>query len=334
MMTQSLPCPPIELLDLASGYQQAKTLFLLIEFALPTLLSPQPLNTEQIARSLGMHTRAADSFLRACVALGLLDQLEGEYRNSALAELFLVKGKSTYLGDEFARYDRTSYPMWMNLGQKLRQWQPGGTDSEIPQQLDQGPLGIRARHNLSLMVGSALSETFNFSAHRTMLDLGGGTGAMSLSICERHRDLRAIVFDLPLVTEVASELIREKGFSDRIEVIAGNFKTDELPSQFDVALLANLLSVAGEETNRKLLKRIYDRLPVGGAVILSGYILDDGVAGPLIPVLFCLQDIGWEAPDVERDSSTYSGWLEEAGFVEIERKMFCPPTSMIIGRKR
>lgn len=334
MEKQSLPRPPLELLDLATGYQRSKTLFALVEFALPTLLARGSLPLEEIARLLRIHPLAADRFLNACAALGLLDRVNGEFRNTALSERFLVQGKPTYLGDQFLKYDRTSYPSWTNLTHRLREWRPGATDDEIPQKADQDQASMSAQHNLSLLVGHALGEAYDFSRHRKMLDLGGGTGAMSLGICSLHSGLRAIVFELPAIAEVAREFVGGSGLSDRIEVQAGNFKEDELPAGFDVALLANLLSVASEETNRELLSKLYERLPGGGTVILSGWILDDGRTSPLIPVLFCLEDINWQAPDVERSASTYERWLAAAGFVEIEREMYCPPTSMITGRKR
>ncbi|MBD0325478.1 MAG: methyltransferase domain-containing protein [Pyrinomonadaceae bacterium] len=334
MLKQTLPRPPLELLDLAHAYQRSKTLFALIELDVPTMLAPRPLKLEEIAAALKIHEVAAESFLNACVALGLLVRIDDEYRNSSLAEEFLVRGKPGYVGDQFRSYDRTSYPLWANLAQNLRRWQPVATDDELPPEGDQGVVGMRERHNLSLMVGHALGQAFDFSSYSRLLDLGGGTGAMSLSICALHSKLRSLVFDLPQVSALAREYVSESELEERIEVVAGNFKLDELPSEFDVALLANLLSVASEETNRRLFKRIYERLPDGGAIILSGYVLDDGRTSPLIPVLFCLQDINWQAPDVERDVSTYRGWLEDAGFVEIEHQSYCPPTSMLTGRKR
>ena len=334
MEKQSLPRPPIELLELAAGYQKSKTLFALIEFALPTQLAQKSLPLAEIARLLRVHPIAADRFLNACVALNLLERIEGSFRNTALSERFLVKGKPTYLGDQFTKYDQTSYPLWSNLTRKLREWQPGETNDEVPQKADQGEASMSAQHNLSLLVGHALGESYDFSLHRRMLDLGGGTGAMSLGICGLHDELRSTVFDLPNIIGVARDFISQSGFTDRIETQIGNFKEDELPHNFDVALLANLLSVASEETNRHLLRRIYERLPDGGACIISGWILDDNRTGPLIPVLFCLEDINWQAPDVERSAATYEAWLVEAGFVETERKMYCPPTSMIVGRRR
>jgi SAM-dependent methyltransferase len=328
------PRPPLELLELANAYQRSKILFALIEFSLPTMLARRPLKLAEIAGALEIHELAADSFLNACVALGLLERAGDEYQNSALAGEFLVRGERGYLGDQFASYDRTSYPVWAGLVQNMRRWRPAATDADLPPEDDQGEAGMRDRHNLSLLVGHALGEAFDFSPFKRMLDLGGGTGAMSLSICERHVKLRSLIFDLPQVARVAREYIDERGMTDRIEVVAGNFKVDELPFDFDVALLANLLSVASPETNRKLFQRIYERLPEGGAIIISGYILDDGRISPLIPVLFCLQDINWQAPDVERDVSTYRGWLGAAGFVDVEHQTYCPPTSLLVGRKK
>jgi hypothetical protein len=335
MEKPTLPRPPLELLELANAYQCSKTLFALIELELPTLLAGRPLRLEEIAGALKIHEVAAESLVNACVALKLLERVADEYRNSALAEQFLVRGKPGYLGDQFASYDRASYPLWANLVENLRRWRPGMNDDDaLPPEDDQGEAGMRARHNLSLLVGEALGLAFDFSPFSRMLDVGGGTGAMSLSICALHSKLRSLIFDLPRVANLAREYVGGSELSERIEVMAGNFKLDELPVNFDVALAANLLSVASEGTNRRLFERIYERLPVGGAIILSGYVLDDGRTSPLIPVLFCLNDINWQAPDVERDVETYRGWLEDAGFVEIEHQRYCPPTSMLTGRKR
>jgi 3-hydroxy-5-methyl-1-naphthoate 3-O-methyltransferase len=329
----SLPPPPIELLDLVSGYQRSKTLFALIEFKLPTLLAQQPLTAAEIADRLGLDPFAADSLLNASVALDLLARAGPTYRNSPLAEEFLVEGKPTYLGDQFASYDQTSYPRWADLTEHLRRWRRGATDQAPPPAADQGPYGMRARHNQSLLVGHALAQAYDFSRHHLLLDLGGGTGAMTLGICAQHTRLRSLIYDLPGVAALAAEYIGASDCAARVEIVAGNFKHDELPAGFDVALLANLLSVASEATNRKLFAHIYERLPVGGVIILSGYMLNDDRVSPLIPALFSLQDIIWQAPDVEHDVSTYGRWLADAGFIELEHRAYCPPTSLLSGRK-
>ncbi len=333
MRRDDLPRPPLELLELATGYQRSKTLFAAVDFALPTLLGRRSLPLDEIARALEVHPLAADRFLNACVAAGLVERVDGEYRNTAVAETFLVRGKPAYLGDLFARYDRTSYVVWGDLATRLRHWEPGATDESLPTDADQGETSLVAQHNLARLVGHALAVEYDFSRHTSLLDVGGGSGAMSLGVCAAHPHMRATVFDLEHAAALAARYVGEAGLDDRIRVSAGNFKEDPLPEGFDVALLANLLSVSSEETNRELLGRIHSALPDGGAVILSGWILDDGRTSPLVPVFFCLEDIIWQAPDVERSTSTYTRWLADAGFAEIERVAFCPPWSMVVGRK-
>jgi precorrin-6B methylase 2 len=328
-----LPPPPAELLELATGYQRSKTLFAAVDFALPTLLARRSLPLAAIAETLGVHPLAADRFLNACIALGLVEVVDGEYRNTAVAETYLVRGKPSYLGDLFARYDRTSYFVWADLAARMRHWQPGIRDDSVPEDADQGEASMQAQHNLAVLVGNALAAEYDFSRHRTLLDLGGGSGAMAISVCAAHEHLSAVVFDLPPVAAVAEANVREAGLASRVRVETGNFKEDPLPEGFDVALLANLLSVSSEETNRALLARIHEALPDGGAVILSGWILDDNRTSPLVPVLFCLEDINWLAPDVERSVSTYMRWLADAGFRDVEEHTFAPPSRMIVGRK-
>ncbi|GAC1404577.1 MAG: class I SAM-dependent methyltransferase [Pyrinomonadaceae bacterium] len=328
----NLLLPPIELFDLATGYQRSKTLFALVEFELPTLLAARPLALPSIARALKLHPRATDRFLNACVALQLLERDGETFRNTKLADTFLVKNKTTYLGDQFLRYDRASYPNWAEFTGRLREWQPKAMSDETPETEDQGGEALKAQHNLAVLVGHALARTYDFSKHQRLLDLGGGTGAMSIGICAVHKNLRATVFDLPQVADAARECITQSDSRERIEFASGDFKKDDLPHDFDVVLLANFLSVADEKENRSLLKKIHARLPANGAVILSGWILDDAHTSPLIPVLFCLEDINWQSPDVERSATTYEKWLRDAGFVDIERAMYCPPTSMIKAR--
>ncbi len=334
MIPSSLPPPPVALLDLATGYQRARALFTLVELAVPTLLAEGPLARDELADRLGVHPLAADRFLNACVALGLLEREGGTFRNAPVAAEFLVRGMPTYLGDQVLLHARTTYGLWSDLTSTLRTWRPGATDDAAPADEDQGADAMRGQHNLAILVGHSLGRAYDFSRHRALLDLGGGTGAMALSICALHPKLRATVFDLPAVADAAREYIRDAGLSDRVEVVEGNFKSDPLPEGYDVALLANLLSVSSEDTNRALLRRIHAQLPPGGAVILSGWILDDGRTSPTIPVLFCLQDINWNAPDVERSAGTYISWLRDAGFADVTRRPLCEPSSMIVGRKR
>jgi 3-hydroxy-5-methyl-1-naphthoate 3-O-methyltransferase len=326
---EKLPEPPQQLLELALSWQMSKVLFALVEFKIPDLLAERKRTKQEIAAVLGLHPLACDRFLHACAALKLLSQAGEYFSNTPLSETFLTSDKQSYLGDQFLNYDRTSYPLWADLTTKLREWYPGKNAHQTPQDEDQGAESMLAQHNLALLAGNALAEAYDFSAHQQMLDLGGGTGAMSISICARHPQLQSTVYDLSPVTQAAELKVTEAGLRERIKLQAGDLRKDELPSGFDVVLLANLLSTTSESTARTLLQRLHDQLPAGGAVLLSGWILENSRTTPLLPVLFCLEDINWEVPDVEHTVSTYVRWLEEAGFHSIQYTPYAAPYSLI-----
>ena len=179
------------------------------------------------------------------------------------------------------------------------------------------------------MHGRALAQNFDFSNYKNLLDIGGGTGAMSIGLCEEIENLNATVFDLPETIDVAKKFVKKSKLKNRIKLIAGDIQKDDLPENFDVVLLANLLAVFDKEDNKKLFKRIYEKLPKGGACLISGWILDENHFAPEISALFCLEDICWNAPDVERDFEIYKNWLEEAGFRDVEVKTYLEPTKLI-----
>jgi SAM-dependent methyltransferase len=331
-MTEKLE--PKALLEIAFGYQRSNTLFTLVELKIPTLLKDKPLKIKTITEKTGIHPLALDRLLNAAVMLGLLEKLDNQtFQNGAIAENFLIEGTDDYLGGQMDFYRENSYENWTKLTEKLREWQPGKGDEQSSDDEDQSADTLPPQHNLALLVGKALGRTFDFSKHRKMLDVGGGTGAMSLGICEVNKDLQAMVWDLAKVLETTEKFVKESKLSDRVTTKSGNFKEDALPTGFDCILLANLLSVASAETNRKFFKQIYDALPAGGVCLISGWILEDTAVAPEAAVLFCLEDIINQVPDVERTESVYRKWLEEAGFKDISGEIYLAPYSYLAAKK-
>jgi SAM-dependent methyltransferase len=189
------------------------------------------------------------------------------------------------------------------------------------------------QHNLALLYGFELAKAFDFSKYRKILDLGGGTAAASIALCKSYPKLESIMIELPENVEVAKESVHKENLSNRISIISGDFKKDDLPDDFDAVLLANFMSVADAEANRKLLKKIYKKLPLQGVCILSGWIIDNSHLGPQISILFCLEDLCWNAPDVERSEKVYTEWMKKAGFSKIKCETYLEPTKILYGIK-
>jgi predicted O-methyltransferase YrrM len=326
-----------ELLNLATGYQKSKILFTFAELGIPDVLREKPLSADEICKKISKKTKldalAMERFLNAAVSIGLLEKKDVNYANSAVSKQFLLSENEFYLGGQIKRYSERSYPVWNDLTEHLKNWKYGETEESTPEGEDQGAEAMAEQHNLSLLHGCALARAFDFSKYKQVLDLGGGTGAMSIGLCRSFPDLRAIVFDLPENVEIARKFVEKSNLANRIECVGGDFRKDDLPKGFDVALLANFMSVADVSKNKKTLARIFEKLPDGGACLVSGLIMDDSRLSPQTAVLFCLEDICWNAPDVERSEKIYTGWMREAGFENISCKTYLEPTKLLFGFK-
>ena len=326
---------PAELIEIAVGYQRSQTLFAFAELKIPDLLSKREMTTVEIAKRLKIHPLAMERFLNACAAIGLVRKNGERFANSDLSEKFLTEKGENYLGGQMKRYQNRSYAQWEKLTEHLRNWKYGASLEENPEAEDQGAEAMEEQHNLALLHGRALGENFDFAPYKRVLDVGGGTGAMSIALCRKFPHLRALVFDLPENVEKAAEKVRAENLTERVECVGGDILKDDLPDGFDVALVANLLAVFDAETNKSLFARIYEKLPAGGgACLVSGWILDESRLSPGISVLFCLEDICWNAPDVERSFTTYRDWLREAGFTDIAVKTYFEPTKLISAFKK
>jgi len=250
-----------------------------------------------------------------------------------------VRGKPYYFGGFVQMADKRLYAGWGRLTEALRTnrpttWDPAAQssmfDGEDPTML---ALFWEAMHSLSTMTARKLGEAVDFRHFRRLLDIGGGSGAYDIELCKQYGTLRATVFDLPHVTAIAAGKIAEAGLTDRIETAGGSF-FEQLPTDHDMHLLSMILHDWDETKNRALLRRSFEVLPSGGAVVISELLVNDEKTGPAPAALMSLNML-IEAEGRNYTPAEYSAWLEEAGFRHIETVWFDAPAAngAVIGRK-
>ena len=77
----------------------------------------------ELSEIIGADDRFLHAFLEACVALGLLEQQDGSYRNSPAASSFLIKGKDQYVGD-LILHITNHWEGWGRLDQLVKEGKP------------------------------------------------------------------------------------------------------------------------------------------------------------------------------------------------------------------
>ncbi|MDX1983739.1 MAG: methyltransferase [Bryobacteraceae bacterium] len=115
-----------------------------------------------------------------------------------------------------------------------------------------------------------LLDPNDWSAIHTVVDVGGGTGALLAEVLRAHPAVRGILVDLPRTVARSAETFESAGVSDRVSVIGQNF-FDPLPAGASLYLLKSVLSNWPDQEAHAILKRCADAArPSGRVVILNG----------------------------------------------------------------
>lgn len=337
--TPELPSA-VPLMALSTGFWAFKTLAAAHELDLFSRLAGDiGVTVAELAEALGLHPRPTEMLLTGCAALGLLEKADGRYRNTPLSEAYLVRGKPYYFGGFVQMADKRLYAGWGRLTEALRTNRPTTWDPAVQSSAFDGgdptmlALFWEAMHSLSTMTARKLGEAVDLGEFRCLLDIGGGSGAYDIELCKQYGALRATVFDLPHVAAIAAGKITEAGLTDRIGTAGGSF-FDHLPAGHDVHLLSMILHDWDEGKNRALLRRSFEALPSGGAIVIGELLVNDEKTGPAPAALMSLNML-IETEGRNYTPAEYSVWLEEAGFRHIETVWFDAPAAngAVIGRK-
>ena len=109
---------------------------------------------------------------------------------------------------------------------------------------------------------------------RTVVDVGGGTGAMLASLLRRHPHARGILVDHPGTVARAGEIIESFGVRDRVTVQGQSF-FDPLPAGADLYLLKSVLNDWPDEPTVAILRRCAEAgHPTAAIAILGGVSAD------------------------------------------------------------
>lgn len=310
----------------ARAYCETAVLYAAIDLELFTHVARGADTEEKLGRVLGISRLQVERLVNAALAMKLLTIDAGTLRNAADAARFLVKGQPTYAAD-WLTFTRDDVPNWFRLTQVL-------TSDQSPSVLGMYETltveQARRYHASTYSIGTGAARRFtrrvDLSGRRRLLDLGGGSGAYSIQAVRMHPQLRAVVLDLPPVTEVTKEYIREAGVDDRVSVLPGDFTSTPFPDDVDVVLMASNMALYEEAVIADIVRRVHRALVPGGEYHLIGEMLDDDRSGPLDAALWGIGEALNHSSGKAHTIGQCLGYFRDAGFEKVTHDVFVPGT--------
>src|SRR5439155_339947 len=82
-----------------------------------------------------------------------------------------------------------------------------------------------------------------------LLEIGSGPATYPIALCRQFPDLRATIFDLPGTLKVTERYVRDAHMEKQIMLIAGDYRSEAIPGNYDVVLLSNIIHGESDDEN-------------------------------------------------------------------------------------
>jgi cyclopropane fatty-acyl-phospholipid synthase-like methyltransferase len=178
----------------------------------------------------------------------------------------------------------------------------------------------------------AFAEKFDFSRYQSLCDVGGATGLLSRLVAKRHPHLTCTSADLPPATEIARRKIAADGLADRVSAQPLDFFSDPLPSA-DVITMGMILHDWNLENKKLLIRKAYDALPAGGALVVIEALIDDARRENAFGLMMSLNMLIEFGEAFDFSGADFIGWCREAGFTKFEVIPLAGPASAGVAYK-
>ncbi|MGR3467266.1 MAG: methyltransferase [Shimia sp.] len=326
------------LFDTVAGFIQSQCLFALVELGILDRLREAPASEAELA-ALGLPIERLRILLNAGQAMGLIRPRRGIWQLTPRgASAVAVPGLTEMIRHHDILYRDLSDPVAFFRGTTETEL-AGFWPYVFGAGAAQDPSVARRYSDLmadsQALVAEDTLRVVDLSAARTVLDVGGGSGAFLTALGQRLANPHLHLFDLPAVVPDAQARFARAGLAERATITPGSFRDDPLPTGADALTLVRVLYDHQDETVAALLRAAHAALPVGGRLVVSEPMT--GGARPHVPgdVYFSIYCLAMQTGRA-RSAAEIAQLMAQAGFSDVTAPKAPRPfiTSCVVGVKR
>jgi hypothetical protein len=306
--------------EMITAFRVSDLVAVAAEFRLADHLAAGPLSSAELAGLCGADPNTLQRVLRALAHIEIVRQEEdGRFALAPLGEPLRsdVPGSMYRMarlwGSDLFKLTWMRLPHSVRTGQSAQEYLYGmrqfdflATQPEVAEIFNDGMLAG------TLAVGAAVVEAYDFSTCGTIVDVGGGSGALASTILRAYPGTHGIVFDLPFCRVGALEHLESAGVRDRCEFVGGDF-FEAMPAGADAYLLKFILHDWEDEKCARILQSCRAAAKTGAKVLLvesvlpaEGEPITDAVFGDITMIV--------HTGGRERTRAEYAELLQSAGF--------------------
>ena len=251
------------------------------ELGIPDALSAGPRTVAELARHTGAHEPALHQVLTALTAFEVFERLpDGRFALARLGTALTAGAPGSALPSALMA-QALSARAWQGIPDTVRTGTPA-FDKEFGADfftvLDQRP-DLRDLFDATQacdveLESAAILRAHDFSAAGTLVDVGGGDGALLGHLLKAHPGLRGVLLDRPAAATAARDRFTAAGLGERAEARSGDFFT-AVPGDGDVYLLREILHDWDDEQCVAVLTACRRAMPAHARLVVIELAADD-----------------------------------------------------------
>ena len=182
-----------------------------------------------------------------------------------------------------------------------------------------------AMADFTRLIAIVVAAAYDFSSLRTLVDVGGGNGALLIGILKANPHLLGTVFALPNVAERAKKQIAESGLAERCKTTGGDF-FKEVPSGADAYILKHIIHDWSDDLALTILRSYRIAMGASGKLLIIEGIYPAHIDHSTDSRDAAANDVNMlvNTSGRQRSKAEFQSLLERAGF-ELTRIVPTPP---------
>lgn len=245
-------------------YREAELLFEALKLDIFSYLD-EPTTLEEFLKSTNYDKENTKYFLSALLSCGYIEKNNLTYCNTKCSKLYLSKNSSKYIGK--AILFREKLGSISNIGDKVKDNSLGQNDkldfSELAEIVHDEMYVTGRVDDFNREIKQLFSDKYR---NYKVLDLGGGSGVLSIEFIRNFPNSTAYVFETSEVACISKKIIEKNDMQDKIFVLEGDFNVDAIGDGYDLIIASGIFNFVNMDITEFICK-------LSDALVLNGYLL-------------------------------------------------------------
>jgi hypothetical protein len=278
--TQELMPPHIAILETLVGGWRAQALYVAAKLGIADLVKDEPKTVGELADATGTNANSLFRVLRALASIGVFEEQGGRISLTPLAQP-LLSGVPGSMRPTAIMFGEEHQHAWGNILHSVRTGETAFDNvygmncfEHFEKNPEAAAIFNDAMTSFATQTHTAVIGSYDFSGIETLVDVGGGHGALLSLILKDNPPLRGRLFDLPHVVNGASRVLDAHGVSDRCEIVSGDFFT-EAPAG-NAYILSSIIHDWDDERSIKILSNCRRAAQPDAKLLLVEMVIPEG----------------------------------------------------------